>query len=188
MSIKKLLKITMPFLFIGFCIHIVYTIIDGRKDEGKSADIAVVLGTTVNTDGTLSERLEKRLECGLKLYQDKRVKKIIVSGGFGKEGFFEGDKMKEYLVGKGVPNSLVIVDNKGNNTTATVANVIRMKDSLHYDSLIVVSQYFHLTRTKMLFKKEGLENVSSASPKYFEYRDFYSLFREFFAYYYDRLF
>jgi vancomycin permeability regulator SanA len=63
-----------------------------------------------------------------------------------------------------------------------------MKDSLHYDDLIVVSQYFHLTRTKMLFKKEGLENVSSASPRYFEYRDFYSLFREFFAYYYDRLF
>lgn len=187
MNYKKTLKILISLLFIWFSIHIAYTIFDGKKDEGKSADIAVVLGTTVNTDGTLSERLEKRLECGLKLYQNKRVKKIIVSGGLGKEGFFEGDKMKEYLVEKGMPDSLVVVDNKGNNTTATVANVIRLKDSLHYNSLIVISQYFHLPRTKMLFRKNGLENVSSVSPKYSEYRDFYSLFREFFAYYYDRL-
>ncbi|OJX53455.1 MAG: hypothetical protein BGO88_05285 [Flavobacterium sp. 38-13] len=187
MTYKKILKLLSIFLFLWFCIHIIYTIIDGNKDEGKSADIAVILGTTVNTDGTLSERLEKRMKCGLKLYKDRRIKKIIVSGGLGKEGFLEGDKMKEYLIGKGIPDSLVIVDNKGNNTTASVANTILMKDSLHYNSIIVVSQYFHVTRTKMLFRKEGFENVSSVSPDYSEYRDFYSLFREFFAYYYDRL-
>lgn len=188
MNLKKPLKLIIILLLVWFGIHTMYTINDGLKDEGKSATIAVVLGTTVNTDGTLSERLEKRLECALQLYHDQRVKKIIVSGGLGKEGFYEGDKMKEYLVSKGVPDSLVIADNKGNNTTATVTNVIRMKDSLHYDSLITVSQYFHQTRIKMLFNKEGLENISSVSPDYFEYRDLYSLFREFFAYYYDRLF
>ena len=187
MNYKKIIKLFSILLFLWFSIHIIYIIIDGSKDEEKSADIAVILGTTVNTDGTLSERLEKRMECGLKLYQDGRVKKIIVSGGLGKEGFLEGDKMKDYLTGKGMPDSLIIVDNKGNNTTATVANTLQMRDSLHYNSIIVVSQYFHLTRTKMLFKKEGFENVSSVSPDYSEYRDFYSLFREFFAYYYDRL-
>ncbi len=187
MTYKKRLKLLPIFLFLWFSIHIIYTIIDGNKDEGKSADIAVILGTTVNTDGTLSERLEKRLECGLKLYQEGRVKKIIVSGGLGKEGFLEADKMKEYLIEKGIPDSLIIADNKGNNTTATVANTIQMRDSLRYNSLIVVSQYFHVTRTKMLFKKEGFKTVSSVSPDYSEYRDFYSLFREFFAYYYDRL-
>lgn len=187
MKYPKLFNITFYLLFLWFLIHTIYIIVDGTKDEGQSAAIAVILGTTVNTDGTLSERLEKRMECGLKLYQDRRVKKIIVSGGLGKEGFLEGDKMKEYLVNKGVPDSLVIVDNKGNNTTATVENTLRLKDSLKYDSLIVVSQYFHVTRTKMLFRKNGFENTSSASPSYFEYRDFYSLFREFFAYYYDKL-
>ena len=187
MNYKKIIRFFSILLFLWFCIHIIYTIIDGNKDEGESADIAVILGTTVNTDGTLSERLEKRMECGLKLFQDGRIKKIIVSGGLGREGFLEGDKMKEYLIGKGIPDSLVIVDNKGNNTTATVANTLQMRDSLHYNSVIVVSQYFHLTRTKMLFRKEGFENVSSVSPDYSEYRDFYSLFREFFAYYYDRL-
>jgi vancomycin permeability regulator SanA len=114
-------------------------------------------------------------------------KKDYCCGGLGKEGFLEGEKMKEYLIGKGIQDSLIIVDNKGNNTTATVVNALQMRDSLHYNSIIVVSQYFHVTRTKMLFRKEGFENISSVSPDYSEYRDFYSLFREFFAYYYDRL-
>ncbi|WP_394776006.1 ElyC/SanA/YdcF family protein [Flavobacterium sp.] len=67
-------------------------------DTLKKADIAVILGNKVNDDGTLSERLEKRLECGLKLYRDNRIKKILVSGGLGSEGYYEGDKMKEYLI------------------------------------------------------------------------------------------
>ena len=41
----------------------------------------------------------------------------------------------------------------------------------------------HLTRTKMLFRQQHFEAVSSASPRYFELRDMYSLVREFFAYY-----
>jgi uncharacterized SAM-binding protein YcdF (DUF218 family) len=78
---------------------------------------------------------------------------------------------------------LIIVDNFGNNTTATVNNTLKLKDSLNIHSLIVVSQYFHLTRTKMLFRKRHFDNLSSVSPKYFEFRDIYSLLREFAAYY-----
>jgi len=152
------------------------------KNE-KNADIAVILGNKVNKDGTLSKRLQKRLECGLNLFRNGQIKKIVVSGGLGKEGFYEGDKMKEYLIKNNVPDSLVIVDNSGNNTLATVHNTIKIKDSLNFKSVIVVSQHFHLTRTKMLFQKHGIKNISSASPWYFEFRDFYSLFREFIAYY-----
>jgi uncharacterized SAM-binding protein YcdF (DUF218 family) len=71
----------------------------------------------------------------------------------------------------------------GVNTLATVENTIKLKDSLNFESVIVVSQYFHLTRTKMLFRKNNFRNVSSVSPKYFEVRDIYSLLREFVAYY-----
>jgi vancomycin permeability regulator SanA len=91
--------------------------------------------------------------------------------------------MKEFLKHKDVPDSAIIVDNLGSNTEASVGNTLKLKDSLHFNSVIVVSQYFHLTRTKMLFKKRNFYNISSASPQYFEIRDFYSLLREFVAYY-----
>jgi uncharacterized SAM-binding protein YcdF (DUF218 family) len=91
--------------------------------------------------------------------------------------------MKEYLVENGVPLKDIIIDNHGNNTRATAENVLKLKDSLNLKSLIVVSQYFHVTRTKMLLRKQGFESVSSVSPHYFEFRDLYSILREFPAYY-----
>lgn len=182
---RTLLKFKLPFILFTtwFLIHSLFITVDGLKDDKKSGDVAVILGSKVNEDGSLSERLEKRLECGLELYKNDRVNQIIVSGGLGKEGFYEGKKMKAFLVEKGVPETLIIVDNFGNNTLATVENTIKLKKKLNFESIIVVSQYFHVTRTKMLFKKKGLNNISSASPNYFELRDFYSILREFAAYY-----
>ncbi len=113
-----------------------------------------------------------------------RVKRLLVSGGLGKEGHYEGDKMRDYLVKKGVPDSLIIVDNQGNNTTLSVVNTsaCRIPCSLKVSSC-VVSQYFHLTRSKMLFRKKGFKAVSGVSPWYFEWRDVYALGREMVGYY-----
>lgn len=178
-------KALLYMLLLWVAAHITYSVIDGLSDAGKSADIAVILGNKVNKDGSLSRRLLERVECGLRLYQSGRVKHILVSGGLGKEGFYEGSKMKEFLVKNGVPDSSIVVDNKGVNTIATVENTLRIKDSLNYKSAIIISQYFHITRTKMLFRKRGFDKVSGVSPEYFEVRDVYSILREFAAYYYE---
>ena len=172
------------FLFATWVlVHCVIISIAGFSDNGENADFAVVLGNKVNVDGTLSTRLEKRMECALNLYKSERVKGFIVSGGLGKEGHYEGEKMREYLLEQGISDSLIVVDNNGINTRNTVTNTLNMQDSLHYDNLIVVSQYYHITRTKTLFRKAGFRNVSGASPCFFEIRDFYSLLREFIAFY-----
>ncbi|MDB5268994.1 MAG: hypothetical protein JWP58_2034 [Hymenobacter sp.] len=183
MTLYRLLKISLAVLLLWFADHTTYAVIDGLIDEGKFADIAVILGNKVNQDGTLSSRLERRLECGLQLYLGGRTKKLLVSGGLGKEGFLEGNKMKDFLVRRGVPDTVIIVDNHGDNTLATVKNTLRIRDSLDYTSLLVVSQYFHVTRTKMLFRKHHFTAISSVSPRYFEARDAYALLREFVAYY-----
>ena len=182
---NKLPKIKF-LLFIGLCwfiIHTIYIAYDGLNDDIHKADVAVVLGTTVHEDGTLSNRLKKRLDCGLALYKNNQIETIIVSGGLGKEGHYEGDAMKNYLIRCGVPNEDIIVDNEGNNTRATVQNVIKLQEKYNFKSITVVSQYFHITRTKMLFRKNTTISIYSASPYYFEFRDVYSLIREFFGYY-----
>jgi len=183
---KKLIK-SLKFIVIliisWFVIHTTCIVIDGLSDNGEKADVAVILGNKVNEDGTLSKRLEKRLESGIELYKNHRVKKILVSGGLGKEGFYEGDKMKEFLVLKGIPDSLIMIDNHGDNTRLTIKNTLKLRSKIKFNSIIVVSQYFHVTRTKKLFKDQGFKNISSISPRYFEWRDLYSILREFPAYY-----
>ncbi|MFD2718553.1 YdcF family protein [Hymenobacter monticola] len=176
-------KALLGLFLLWFFGHTAFTVVDGLTDQQKKADLAVILGNKVNEDGTLSARLESRLRCGLALYRRGRVRRLLVSGGLGREGYLEGQKMKAYLLAHAVPDSLIVVDNHGDNTQATVANTLRLRDSLHFRSLLIVSQYYHLTRTKMLFRKQHFNAISSASPRYFEARDAYSLIREFFAYY-----
>lgn len=180
---KKVFKIVFSILVFWFSAHSVYIIFDGLKDNNTKADVAIVLGNKINEDGTLSARLKARLDKSIEIYKNGRVKKIIVSGGFGKEGFWEANEMKKYLIKNQIPNQNIITDNFGDDTEKTVKNSIKIMDSLHYKSAITVSQYFHQTRTKMLFRKQVFQNIESASPHYFEWRDFYSIFREFFAFY-----
>ena len=179
----KKIKIFITILIAWFVAHSVFITIDGLHDLHQKADVAIVLGNKVNEDGTLSPRLKARLDKSLELFNQKRIQAVIVSGGLGKEGFWEAEKMKEYLLKNRIPTEEIIVDNLGNDTEKTVKNSIRIMNRLDFKSAISVSQYFHQTRTKKLFKKNGFENIESASPEYFEFRDFYSIFREFFAYY-----
>jgi vancomycin permeability regulator SanA len=180
-------KYGLGFLAVWLLAHTLFITWDGLRAGQPRADIGVILGNKVNEDGTLSERLTQRLACGLALYRAGRVERLLVSGGLGKEGFYEGDKMREYLRAQGVPDSAIIVDNQGNNTQQTVRNTLQLRPQLRFRSLLVVSQFYHISRTKMLFRQAGFTAVSGASPWYFEGRDAYSLLREFPAYYKELL-
>lgn len=182
-NLIKTLKFAIILIISWFVIHTTSIVVDGLSDKGKKADIAIILGSKVNEDGTLSTRLEKRLETGIELYKNHRINKIMVSGGLGKEGFYEGDKMKEFLVNNSIPDSVILVDNYGNNTRLTVENTLKFQQKHKFESIIVVSQYFHVTRTKKILKEKGFTQVESVSPRYFEWRDLYSILREFPAYY-----
>lgn len=183
----KFLKKAFYILLVWVLLHCAYSIIDGLRTPTRKADLAVILGNKINADGSLSERLKSRLDCGILLYNKSQIRGMLVSIGLGKEGYYEGDKMKTYLIKKGIPDSEIWVDNVGNNTRLTVKNTLALQKQLHFKSIIVVSQYFHITRTKMLFRKQGFTALEGASPRYFEWHDLYSIPREFFAFYFQCL-
>jgi len=147
------------------------------------SDVGVVLGNKVELDGSPSKRLMSRLDKAIELYNDKYFKYIIVSGGTGKEGFDEAKVMKDYLVKAGVQADAVIEDNNGINTYMTAKNLKDIMDGNKLQSAMVITQYYHVTRTKLAMHKVGIEKVFSAHAKIFELRDFYSLAREFIGYY-----
>lgn len=182
MKAKRWARYTIAAFAAWFIIHVAYTFINSRRHTERFNDVAVVFGNKVNEDGTLSPRLQARLDNALELYYKGKVEYIIVSGGLGKEGFYEGDKMKDYLVSKGFSANRIVVDNHGDNTLKTVENTKNICKTHGFKSVIVVSQWFHITRTKYMFRGSGL-TISGSAPNYFEWRDFYSVTREFFAFY-----
>ncbi len=179
----KIMLYVAGVIFLWFLIHIVVTVIDGLNDNIGISDVAVVLGNKVELDGKPSKGLQGRLDRALELYNKEHFKYIIVSGGTGKEGFDEAIVMKNYLVENGVPDEAVLLDQEGYNTFMTAQNTKIIMNEMDFNSVTVISQYFHITRTKLAFRKIGLHKVYSAHAKYFGLRDLYSLFREFFAYY-----
>ena len=103
---------------------------------------------------------------------------LIVSGGTGVEGFSEAIVMRDYLLGQGVPWSNILVDAAGSNTEATAKNCAAIMRARGFISVIVVTQYFHVARTKMALRFQHVEQVHSAHAAYVEWRDVYSIARE----------
>ncbi|WP_295618252.1 YdcF family protein [Chamaesiphon sp. GL140_3_metabinner_50] len=156
--------------------------IAGSIDNIYPADVAVVLGNTVERNGKPSARLQARLDKTIELYQQGVFKNTLVSGGVGKEGFDEAVVMKQYLVANGLPTAQIYVDSQGNNTYLTANNTARLMSEHKWQSAIAISQYFHLPRTKLALEKSGVKTVYTAHANFFELRDLYSTVREVFSY------
>lgn len=177
----RLIKRILYILFTWFLIHEIAIIIDGLNDEEATSGIVIVFGNKIEEDGTLSKRLKARLDKALELYQANKSINIFVSGGLGKEGFLEGDKMADYLIQNEVPKNQIIIDNKGNNSMLTAQNFCKLYPKI--STVTIVSQFYHISRAKLAFNKLGVSKVEGVHCDYYEARDIYSLFREFFGFY-----
>jgi vancomycin permeability regulator SanA len=177
---KSIFILSLLFL-LWFSLHSSYIVIDSLTSKPGRVQYIIILGSKVNRDGTLSTRLKARLDEALELYNSGFADSLFVSGGLGEEGYYEGDEMAKYLVEMGIEKGRILIDNEGNNTWLTATNFKIARPQVH--SVIVVTQYFHLTRTKLAHRKAGIERVYGSSPLFFEWRDPYSIFREFFGFY-----
>ena len=104
---------------------------------------------------------------------------MIVSGGVGKEGFSEARVMADYLVDfGGIPRAAILLDKKGNTTKDTALNSSALMSANGFKSAVVITQYFHISRSKYALRRAGIKTIYSAHPEYFELRDLYSIARE----------
>ena len=183
---RRRIKRIALVLFCWLCIHIIYITADGLHNYHGRAGVAVILGNQVFADGSLSPWLKGRVDKALALYKAGKVEKIFASGGTGtrQSNFYpEGDAMKKYLLAKGVPDSVIIADNLGQNTYLTARNFMTWNAEHHYTSVIVVSQFYHITRIKYIFHKLGCTNVYSASSDAYSRNDIVGTLREVPAFY-----
>lgn len=152
--------------------------VDGLTDTLAKSDAGIVLGSKVNPDGTLSPRLKARLDRAVTLYRDGFLTFVIVSGATGKEGHDEAFAMKDYLVQHGIHQEKIIVDSQGYNTFASARNIHKIKSKYKIKNVIIITQYFHITRSRIAFQKCGFSDLRTAHAHFFELRDLYAIARE----------
>jgi uncharacterized SAM-binding protein YcdF (DUF218 family) len=78
-----------------------------------------------------------------------------MSGGVGESGVDEAVAMKRRAVELGVPAEVILLDQDGVNTDATVANTTRLLQQHGLSRVLVVSQFYHLPRIKMAYRAAG---------------------------------
>lgn len=102
-----------------------------------------------------------RITHTLQLYNEGRVKNIIVSGGLGfqqAENSIAADRLKSFLIMAGVPDSEITVEPEAVNT---YENAVKTAEILNRDfpnqKYLLVTSAFHMKRSELCLKKQGIE-------------------------------
>ncbi len=128
----------------------------GATDYTMPADAAVVLGAKVYPDGTASLALSDRVQTGIDLFRQGHVKYLIMSGATGAEGQNEAAVMRRLALEAGVPESCVLLDDRGVNTSHSARHCARILTEHRLATVLLVSHYYHLARAKMAFAEQGV--------------------------------
>jgi len=127
-----------------------------------NADAALVFGTLVNEDGTLSPRLLERVELAAQLYADGVVPLLVMSGTDASHtGQDETAAMRDAAIRLGVPASAIVLDPDGLDSFQTCQNAAHVF-GLH--RVVVVTQEFHVARATWLCQRAGLDAQGAYMP------------------------
>ncbi len=142
-----------------------FLLVFGLRDNVTHKENAViVLGAGVNGEA-VSLALEGRLDTAVEYHKQNPKALIVVSGGQGPgEDISEAEAMKRYLVKKGVPEALIIKEDK---STSTRENFLFSKKKLdeffvgEYTVAYITNDY-HVYRAGGIAKNAGFKNLTHA--------------------------
>jgi uncharacterized SAM-binding protein YcdF (DUF218 family) len=154
------------------------TLIAKWRPEIKKADAVIVLGAAINTPALDNRTLE-----GLHLYEQGKADVMVLSGGKISEPDISEAEYMEKVIKKNAKGTVAyVLEDQSHNTYENIFNSIRKIEKK--ESIIIVSDEFHLARAVLVAKRAGFESVywSAPKPEYYnstELRRYY--IREFFA-------
>jgi uncharacterized SAM-binding protein YcdF (DUF218 family) len=134
----------------------------------KVYDYGVVLGGYSWYDYRMAKpqfmRSSDRLWQSLRLLNQGRIKKLLISGGSGSiEMPFDKEAVhvKDFLIQMGVPKEKIIIENESKNTYENALFTRKIVDSLSTGKdILLITSAFHMKRSIAIFKKLNYESVT----------------------------
>ncbi len=150
----------------------IYAEIDSREDTISDDEVShfkeikpeciMVLGASVHSDGTPSLMLKDRLDTGIELYKKGVAPKLLMTGDNGQVAYNEVEVMKNYAEEAGVKSEDIFLDHAG---FSTYESVYRAKYIFEVNSMVVVTQRYHLYRTLYGCRRMGIDAAGAASDQ-----------------------
>lgn len=133
----------------------------GWSEGAKNADVIVVLGAA-QYDGVPSPIFQARLDHAADLYNQKYASLIITTGsGLAGDLYSEAQAGKTYLINKGIPAAKIMVDDASSTTKQNLTRVASIAKEQGLESIIIVSDPFHLYRARIIAEDLGLSVFTS---------------------------
>ncbi len=126
------------------------------------AQVAVILGASILPDGELSPVLQDRVEMAITLYKNSSVEKILVTGDNSSLAYNEVNPVRLYLLDNGIPDKDIFLDHAGFDT---YSSMYRARDIFLTDSMIIVSQSFHLPRAVFIARNLGITSYGMSADQ-----------------------
>jgi vancomycin permeability regulator SanA len=125
----------------------------GWAGKVPAAPVALVLGAGLY-HGSPTPMLATRLDIAAELYRAGRVRALLLSGDNSRPGYDEPSVMRDYLVARGLPSDVLVLDYAGFDTWDSC---VRARDVFGIRRLTVVTQNFHLPRAVALCRTAGMD-------------------------------
>lgn len=159
--IRRVVILGMITVFILWAISASAVLIWSARDEARPAQAIVVLGAAQYA-GRPSPVLRARLDHALGLWKRDLASLLILTGGTG-----IGDTTSEAAVGRtyakkrGVPDTLILVENEGRTTSESMKAVAGMLEVRGLHTALLVSDPFHMLRLRILARRFGFTPYTS---------------------------
>ena len=161
---KRLIVITFCLLYIcsnGFIVGKFFNAYETNYPPKKQYDVGIVLGGfsyhNQRTNSISFNSSSDRLLQAVKLLKQGVIKKLLISGG---NAFLvdnkvkEADLTKDYLRSLGIPDSLMLIENKSRNTIENLKFSMDLLAKKQAKEVLIISSAWHLPRVKIIFEKQ----------------------------------
>lgn len=163
-------KIAKIFLLIAAILIVVFGVLAsriysfGNTRSEASADAAIVLGAAVWSSG-VSPVFRERINHGIDLYRNGKVRKLIFTGGQGNPGEpTESSAARDYALQSGVPAQDILIEEKSHTTYENIRYAKQVADAHGIRHVLIVSDPLHMKRAVLMAQDVGLIAEPSPTP------------------------
>ena len=159
--IALLISVLLPVAIVAICNIMVLCSSSGRLyndvEMVPHKRVAVMLGTNPKTKtGKMNYFYKHRIDAAVKLHQNGKIDRILISGDNSRKTYSEPDAMKADLMAARIPDSAIYLDFAG---FSTYDSMVRAKKVFGLSEFMVISQDFHNRRAVFIARCNDVDAI-----------------------------
>ena len=166
--LRLVFRVAVCGLAVWLCACVVLAAIvyrTGTIDEARDADVIIVLGAALKSDGRPNKALSRRSRHAAALWKAGHAASIICTGGVGPGlARSEADGCREVATGAGGPAGAILREEASHSTEENASNARSIMDAHGWQTAIVVSDSYHVARARRVFARVGVDVLLSPVP------------------------